>query len=54
MLAPKVAKLKNRMADAVKWTGREILPAPVLRGWRDTGPFRSVSFMANRLRGDSA
>src|SRR5580700_7493437 len=51
MVAPKVAKHKKRKAGAAKRAEREILPKPGLRGWRDRGPFRSVSSMANRLRG---
>jgi len=51
MLAPKVAKLNKRIVGAAKRTAREILPEPAGRGLRDMGPFRSVSSMANRLRG---
>jgi len=54
MAAPKVAKLKKIIAGVTKRMGREILPKPGRRGWRDIGPFRSVSNIANRLRGDSA
>jgi hypothetical protein len=46
-----VAKLNKRIVGAAKRTAREILPEPAGRGLRDMGPFRSVSSMANRLRG---
>src|SRR5580693_14991 len=51
MVAPRVAEHKKRKAGATKRARRETLPKPGLRGWRDKGPFRSVSSRANRLRG---
>lgn len=51
MDAPKVAKLKKIIAGAAKRVGREILPKPERRGWRDMGPFRSVSNIATDYGG---